>query len=208
MSLRYSRIVAYSSIFGALALLLSLSGLLTIISYPLAPFLKFDVSEVVDLLALYIGGYIISIITIFIHATGLIFATGDVLGPLMKFIAVLSMVPGIYLGRFIGGKLSLSSFKGELIGFILAINFRWIIMTIVNLFVLTYIAPGYLIFFMPKGSIATNSSSDLILKGPIMYQALITALGIIASYNVIHGIFTIVLTYSIYKVIKKYIGFI
>jgi len=208
MSIRYSRVIAYSSIFGSLALLLSLSGLLTIISYPLAPFLKFDVSEVIDLLALYIGGYIISIITIFIHATGLIFATGDVLGPLMKFIAVLSMVPGIYLGRIIGGKLSLSRFKGELIGFILAINFRWIIMTIVNLFVLTYIAPGYLIFFMPKSSIPTNSSSDLILKGPVMYQALITALGIIASYNVVHGIFTIVLAYSIYKVVKKYINFI
>jgi len=208
MSIRYSRVIAYSSIFGSLALLLSLSGLLTIISYPLAPFLKFDVSEVIDLLALYIGGYIISIITIFIHATGLIFATGDVLGPLMKFIAVLSMVPGIYLGRIIGGKLSLSRFKGELIGFILAINFRWIIMTIVNLFVLTYIAPGYLIFFMPKSSIPTNSSGDLILKGPVMYQALITALGIIASYNVVHGIFTIVLAYSIYKVVKKYINFI
>lgn len=194
--IRYSKVIAFSSIFGALALLISISGLSTILFYPPAPFLKFDISEIIDLLSLFIGGYVIGLVTTLIHMIGLFFMGIDVpIGPPLKFLAVASMFPGFFLGEWIGKKYNLSGYKSWLVSVFIAVNLRLIIMSIANIVILTMIAPQYLAFFMPFDSGSSN---------PI-FQALLTALVIIGSYNVIHAIFTISLSTGIYDIIKRYI---
>jgi riboflavin transporter FmnP len=194
-AIRYSKIIAFSSIFGALAFLISISGLSTVFFYPPAPFLKFDVSEIIDLLALFIGGYVIGVMTSLIHMIGLFFMGANVpLGPSLKFLAVVSMFPGFYIGELLGRKYNLSKFYSWLISLFTATISRLIVMSIANIIVLTVIAPEFLTFFM-----VTNSGSNPVL------QALITALIVIGSYNVIHAIFTILLATGIYDVVKRHI---
>jgi hypothetical protein len=127
---------------------------------------------------------------------GLFFMGIDVpIGPPLKFLAVLSMFPGFYLGESIGRKYNLSSYKSWVISLFIAVNLRWIIMSIANIIIITMVAPQYLTFFMPQDAGSLN---------PVL-QALITALIIIGSYNVIHAIFTISITTGVYDVIKRYI---
>ena len=200
----YSKVIAFSSIFGALALMISLSGLATVFSYPLAPFLKFDISEVVDVVALFLGGYLVGFITTFIHMLGLFVMGVDVpIGPPLKFLAIISMFPGFYIGKILRNKMGTSAYKSNLVGYFMAVNFRWIVMTIVNAVVLLYLVPYYLTFFIPQSSGNISDINVFLANKELVFKALMTALGIIASYNVFHGIFTIVVSVAIYNIIKR-----
>lgn len=198
--IRYSKVISFSSVFGALALMFSISGLSTVFFYPPAPFLKFDISEVIDVLAFFLGGYAIGLTTTFIHMLGLFFMGVDVpIGPPLKFLAIVSMFPGFYLGRLIGRKYGMSLRKADLIGFFVAVNLRWIVMSLANVIILLYVAPQYLMFFMPRDAQGAIETPDIVL------QALFIAIGIIASYNVIHAIFTILISAAIYGIVRRYI---
>ena len=104
------------------ALMGALAALTTVIlparfqpSFPLLPFLKFDPAELFSVLAFLIFGPIPAIITatihwIFLTATG----TGDVLGPAVKYAAVLSTLFGLWLGSVLYHRLPIKQYQNSI----------------------------------------------------------------------------------------------
>lgn len=195
--MRYSLRIALSSVLGATAILISLSfhG----IPYPIAPFLKIDFSEIIDLLALFIGGWWVGLTVATIHFLGLMVNTEYIIGPPMKYIAVLSMYLGIYivlrLFKKNGGELDTKAFIASALS---SSAVRAIIMILVNILVLLYIAPEFYIFFEKQLLMLTGIEPSTL--DVFIYISLI-----IGSYNVIQTIFAIIPAYILYNVIKRHI---
>ena len=188
--MRPSLRIAYSSILGGLALLTSISGLSRILVYPPVPYLKFDPAEVFDVLALYIGGIWLAVYTASIHMFGLAVTGGDIIGPLMKYLAVISMLPGLALVNRVG----------RLMGVAIAIAMRVLVMTVANIIVLTLVAPGFLEVFT-----VYNSLFGIDLSG---FELIIIALILTGVYNIIHTVFTVVLVEAVQMALLRYIGVI
>ncbi|RLG62487.1 hypothetical protein DRN84_01780, partial [Candidatus Geothermarchaeota archaeon] len=75
--------------------------------------------------------------------------------------------------------------------------------TIVNAVVLLYLVPYYLTFFIPQSSGNISDINVFLANKELVFKALMTALGIIASYNVFHGIFTIAVSVAIYNIVRR-----
>ncbi|PCN50978.1 hypothetical protein B6U99_01545 [Candidatus Geothermarchaeota archaeon ex4572_27] len=90
--------VAYVAVFGAMAAVISL--LKIEIPFPILVWLKFDFAEIPDLIAYLLGGLWVGVVTAFVHMLLLnIAAMHPVIGPVMKFLAVISMMVGISAWR-------------------------------------------------------------------------------------------------------------
>ncbi len=172
---RVSIRISYIAIFSGLALLMSLSGISKLLIYPPVPYLKFDPAEIFDMMAYFIGGLEVALITTFIHFIGLALIGGDIIGPGMKLLAVLSMILGYHLGVKISDKyivhLGLSTIT------------RVFIMSLANIYVLVILAPGFLEIFTIYNTLFFISLSGL--------ELLMIALILTGVYNVIHNIFSI-----------------
>lgn len=177
--------ISYIAIFSGLALLTSLSGLSNMLIYPPAPYLKFDPAEIFDMMAYFIGGFEIALMTSLIHFIGLSLLGGDLLGPSMKFLAVVSMLIGFHVGVKIGGKymvqLGISTFT------------RVLVMSLANIYVLVILAPGFLEVF--------NIYNKLFLIDLSGLELLMIALILTGAYNIIHNIFSV----NIAKILVQYI---
>ena len=172
---RVSIKISYIAIFSGLALLTSLSGLSRLFIYPPVPYLKFDPAEIFDMMAYFIGGFEIALITSLIHFIGLALLGGDILGPGMKLLAVLSMIIGFHVGAKISSKyivqLGLSTFS------------RVLITSLANIYVLVLLAPGFLEVFNIYNTLFFINLSGL--------ELLMIALILTGVYNIIHNLFSI-----------------
>ena len=133
---------AYIVVFPALAIALTFSR--AEIPYPLLPYLKFDFAEVPVVIALMLGGLIPGLVTEVIHWMGLSLARGWVLGPLMKFLAVIPMVVGFWLGMRIHERRW--TVKSIVTSMLLGIVFRAAVCSVLNVAVLLFVAPEFLQF--------------------------------------------------------------
>ncbi|MCS7096836.1 MAG: hypothetical protein RMK50_07250, partial [Nitrososphaerota archaeon] len=157
-----SVVAAYVVVFSALALVLTFSK--AEIPYPLMPYLKFDFAEVPVMLALLLGGLVPGLTVEVIHWIGLSIARGWVLGPLMKFLAVVPMVLGFWLGiRICKRKWTLKSVAAALL---LGIVIRVIVCAVLNAVVLLFVAPEFLKFSeysLKAVGINVASTTDVLL---------------------------------------------
>ena len=196
--MRYSLKIALSSLLGALATVISISfhG----IPYPIAPFLKIDFSEIIDLLALYIGGWWVGITVATIHFLGLMVNTEYIIGPPMKYIAVLSMYAGIYICTKVTKvpdkpgcniKLYIATIVSSSI-------IRALVMIFVNIIVLLFIAPEFYVFF-------ENQLSALTGAEPTVFDVFLYVGYIIGSYNIIQTIFALVPVYILLNIVRRHI---
>ena len=185
--MRESLKISYIAIFSGLALATSLSGISHVLVYPPVPYLKFDPAEIFDMIAYLLGGPLIGVITATIHFLGLTALSGDIIGPGMKFIAVLSMIGGYHLGRLLSGnylvKIGLSTLT------------RIIVMTILNTIVLLAVAPSFLEIFK-----VYNKLFLIDLSG---YDLLIIALILTGVYNLIHNFISVSLADSVTSYVFK-----
>jgi len=133
---------AYIVVFSALAIALTFSR--AEIPYPLLPYLKFDFAEVPVVIALMLGGLIPGLVTEVIHWIGLSLARGWVLGPLMKFLAVIPMVVGFWLGMRIHERRW--TVKSMVTSMLLGIVFRAAVCSVLSVAVLLFVAPEFLQF--------------------------------------------------------------
>ncbi len=172
--MRRSKYIALTSVFGGLAILTSISGLSRVLVYPLVPYLKFDPAEIFIVIAYLIGGLHVGLTTSFIHLAGLMLLADEPIGPVMKFLAVASML----LGLEISGRLGLDRLKR----YLLTTGLRVSAMTLVNAVVLYFLFPGFLEFF-------NGYVSSLGLEGA--FAALFLALILTGIYNAIHTVFTL-----------------
>ncbi len=183
--MRRSVEIALTSVLGSLAILITIVGFYRFFPFPLAPYLKFDPAEIIDVLAYMLGGWRIGFLTATIHFLGLLIYSGDPLGPTMKYLAVISMITGLHIAY--------SKRLGKGYAYLLAAVSRIGVMTVANLYVLLLIAPGFLQAF-------EGLASSMGLHG--LYGQLAAALIVTGIYNLIHIPFTLVPTEFIYRGIK------
>jgi len=179
MSFRKSIIIANIIIFSALAVMLT--SLRAEIPYPLLPYLKFDLAEIPVMIVLFILGPLPSLVTEVIHWIGLTITRGWILGPLMKFVAVVPMIVGFWLGvilyrKFSSGNSTIISF---IIGNTVGIVLRVIVTSIANILVLLVVAPEWLEY----AGFALNSVG---IVATSVFEVLMWTLLLTAIFNTLH----------------------
>ena len=202
-SLRPTAVLAGSATFGALASLITLAAPPALQPpFPVLFYLKFDVSEVVDLSSFMIFGPTAGLLTALIHSTilGTVAGgagSGPFFGPSLKFLGVLSTYIGLFLASKIG-KQSLLRASLTMTG--LAFLTRVALMTVANYFYIVFLAQtvfgvdytGFAQFVLSQSGINLTGS------GLIIY-----ILGLTAIYNAIHVVFSVVVSLLLVNALMK-----
>ena len=138
--MRASLVAATSAIFGALAAVLAVLPLS--FPFPLIPYLRFEVAEIPVVIAFLGFGPLPGIVSALTY-WGVLTLVGEFtpIGPAMKFLAVASML----LGLWVGFKLSKNSYRlGLTLGFLFGSLLRVLTMTAANYVILLYLFPEFL----------------------------------------------------------------
>jgi len=193
-SLRPTAVLAGSATFGALASLITLAAPPALQPpFPILFYLKFDVSEVVDLSSFMIFGPTAGLLTALIHATilGTVAGgagSGPFFGPSLKFLGVLSTYLGLFLASRIGKQ---SLMRTTLTMTSLALITRVALMTVANYFYIVFLAQT--VFGVDYTGFAqfvlSQSGVNLTGSGLIIY-----ILGLTAIYNAVHVVFSVVVS--------------
>ncbi|MEM2202434.1 MAG: hypothetical protein QXL38_01780 [Candidatus Bathyarchaeia archaeon] len=195
MSYRKSVTTSYIIVLSSLAIILTL--IKAEIPYPFLPYLKFDFAEVPVMFLLMAGGLGPALVAETIHWMGLTIRAGSILGPLMKYLAVIPMLVGFWLGietckRFTAGREAKSLTVVFGVGMLMGIIIRVIVCSITNTVIFLLIEPRYLTY---AGSmlkvIGINVSSDLEI---LMWTLLLTAV-----FNSLHVPFSSVIAIITFK---------
>lgn len=168
MSFRKSVVTANVIVFSALAIMLT--SLKAEVPFPLLPYLKFDFAEIPVMITLFLFGPICSLITEVIHWIVLTVTRGWILGPLMKFLAVVPMIAGFWLGVTAYKKLRSGKKHSIAVLFIVGnavgIVARVVVASIANVVVFLIVAPewlGYAAHMLALVGIVTTSVSEVLL---------------------------------------------
>jgi len=172
----------------------SLAALLALLplsfSYPIIPYLKFDVAEIPVVLAFFLLGPEAGLISSIVYwVILLLVGSYTPLGPTMKFIAVISMVAGLWLGF----RLLKNPRWGLLLGSCIGCLLRVLTMGILNYLILVFLFPEFL-------EIAAASISMVLglrLSGEGM--ALILVIIFTALFNVLHTVLSIIPAYLLVR---------
>ena len=189
---RLSLLISATSIFGALASILAILPLS--IPYPPIPYLKFDLAEIPVMVALLCFGPIPGIGSALIYwAILLLRGEFSPIGPSMKFLAVFSMLIGLWIGVkvFKGSRFTLH------LSFLLGAFLRVLSMSAMNYIV------AYLLFpnFMSLAARTISMVLGIKISGGL--SCLITVLAFTAIFNLIHSILSIAPSILIVKHISS-----
>jgi len=189
---RLSLLISATSIFGALASILAILPLS--IPYPPIPYLKFDLAEIPVMVALLCFGPIPGIGSALIYwAILLLRGEFSPIGPSMKFLAVFSMLIGLWIGVkvFKGSRFTLH------LSFLLGAFLRVLSMSAMNYIV------AYLLFpnFMSLAARTISMVLGIKISGGL--SCLITVLAFTAIFNLIHSILSIAPSILIVKYISS-----
>ena len=181
--------ISASAVFGAIVTILSLT-ISRLLTYPIIPYLKFDIAEIIEVLSLLLFGPAVAFSIAILHFLGLVISEGifpapvPLIGPFMKFLAVFSTLIGLYIG--------LKYFKLPFVyrlffALFLSLMFRNVIMTVANYFVL-------ITLYAPFVSGTANIISQLtgIKMEPITLILIFTAV-----YNTLHVFIAFIPAYLI-----------
>lgn len=197
---RRSSVIVYSGIMGSLAAVLSF--LKAEIPFPILPYLKIDFAEIPDVLSFLLFGPAVGMFTTTVHWLILNLRTEwPVIGPLMKYIAVLSMLSGFTVGSKIGTKLRSFSLNSLLL--IMAIFgsiVRVLTMTIANIIVIYFIYGPYFFDYVRK--LLTNVG--LVLQGET--AIFIAVLVLTGLYNIVNLLVGLVPSQAILNSIRQVIS--
>lgn len=202
-SLRPTAVLAGSATFGALASLITLAAPPALQPpFPILFYLKFDVSEVVDLSSFMIFGPTAGLLTALIHVTilGTVAGgagSGPFFGPSLKFVGILSTYVGLFLASRIGKQ---SLLRTGLTMTSLALVSRVALTTVANYFYIVYLAKT--IFGIDYTGFAqfvlSQSGINLTGSGLIIY-----ILGLTAIYNAVHVVFSVVVSLLLVNALMK-----
>ena len=183
--------VAGAGVFGALASMLTIVlGPAIQPSFPILFYLKFDLAEVVDIIAFFVFGPIAGVLTATVHFVILSFAPGGTgpFGASLKFLAVLTTYAGLMLISRAGKhNLVRTGFSMTLSGLLV----RVILMTVVNYVYIIVLAralfnvdyAGFAQFVLSKAGVNLSGS-----------ELVVYILGLTAVFNAIHAIFSVIVS--------------
>jgi riboflavin transporter FmnP len=187
------------AVFGALATLLAaVSQSMPLLSFPVVPWLQFDLGEVGILMAFFIFGPLPAVASSFVEFVALLFFGQNIpIGPVLKLLALLSTVAGMWLGSRlavrirnpgVGRMLALSTLGGLVA--------RATLMTIPN-----YV---YLLFLVAQETLAgvegyLSASFALVGISLTNSNTLALILGFTALFNVMQLAFVAALCYGVLR---------
>jgi len=165
---RKSVILTYIAVFSSLSIILAI--IRAEVPFPPLPYLKFDFAEIPVMIVFMLGGPIPALFTEVIHWLGLTFRSGW-LGPLMKFLAVVPMIIGFWIGIKVGVKIpqrhgGMGSMRIFILGIIFGIIMRVMVCSLTNILVLLLISPNYLLYaevMLRAIGISVNSPLDVLI---------------------------------------------
>lgn len=175
--------LAGAAVFGALAAILASVSQLPYFD-PAFPFLRLDLTEIIDVLAFLIFGPAVGLLTSLIHYLFLNFAPSfPIYGPLLKLFSVVSMLLGMWLGYgFYARVLKLKG--GRPYGYAIMVGvgaaLRATILTPVNYAFLLYVFPPG---FVPPAAYLAY------FGGLAIYNVVQTILATVASYVAIKALY-------------------
>lgn len=177
-----TRSLALSAIFSALAIMLTMAKIT--IPFPLLPYLEFDLSEIPVTISFFLLGPQYSLLSAVIYWIALTMRAGELLGPAMKGVAVVSMILGLWattrpVGKNAGYRTLIAS------GLIGSSILRVIAMSAFNYVVLTIIAPFWLDF--ASGLVAAIGLPTTTPSQTIFWVLLLTGL-----YNALHTVLSMI----------------
>lgn len=148
MMYRKSIILAYIAVFSSLSIILAITR--AEVPFPPLPYLKFDFAEVPVMMVFMLSGPVPALFTEVIHWLGLTFRSGW-LGPLMKFLAVVPMIIGFWIGIKVGAKIPqkhrrVNFTKIFILGIIFGAAMRVIVCSFTNIMLFLFISPNYLLY--------------------------------------------------------------
>lgn len=133
--------VAGSAIFSALAIVLAGASQALGLNFPLIPYLQFDVGEVAIILAFFIFGPVPALVSSFVEFGGLmVFGQQIPVGPLLKLLALVSTVAGMWAGAKVASRGAGTSLF-RLAGWSTTVGAatRALLMTIPNFYLIVYL---------------------------------------------------------------------
>ena len=187
------QILSASAVFGALSAVLTFVPSLR---FPILPYLRFELAELPVMVGTFIYGPVLGIISSFAYWIILNFiGEFQPYGPFMKFLSVLGMIIGTWIGVGIIRKLKLSASPGFGLILSLAAFIRIVLMSMLNYIMLLVLLPSFL-------DLAANSlSASLGLKFQSSLDAMILIVIFTGIFNLIHTILSMIPAYSIVKVV-------
>ncbi len=188
--------IAGIAVFSALALVLAAGSQALGLNFPLIPYLQFDVGEVAIVLVFFIFGPVPAVISSFVEFGGLlVFGQQVPIGPLLKLIALVSTVVGLWIGATLASKAKWWGL-GRLAGSsgVVGAATRALVMTFPNFYLIVYLyglsaIEGFLKAPFALAGISLTDSS-----------ALAIILGFTAVFNVLQLLFVMGVSYVVLRV--------
>ena len=138
-----SKMIAATGLFAALSIILTSISQFPILSFPIIPYLQFDLGEVAIVLALLLFGPVPATASAFVEFITLMgFGVNAPIGPILKRIAILSSIAGLWFGIKLASKSSRllpkrSLLLGSSLGF--GVFARVAILTVANYYLVIFI---------------------------------------------------------------------
>lgn len=200
-------VVTMTALFSALSIILTV--LKFEVPYPLLPYLKFDFAEIPTVIAYFTvnpySGFVCSVL----HWFFLMYRSGDVLGPSMKFAAVVSMLFGFKITSPLLKRFSSDPhlakyyfvFPSCVAGFI-----RIVVMSIFNVIVLLWIAPGYLGFasYLLQSVLGYLPNSDEALYWTLIFTGVYNGLHV--AFSIVPAILLLGVLRGRFRYLKNYVN--
>jgi riboflavin transporter FmnP len=190
------RTLSASAVFAALSAMLTFVPSL---SFPLLPYLVFQVAEIPIMICAFLYGPIPGVVSSFAYWLILNFVGQfQPIGPFMAFLAVISMVAGAWLGASLIKKLGLNSSLNYVVGLMLSfgVTIRIVLMSMLNYAILWILMPDFL--KMAAGSL----SATIGLKFQSNLDVLMVALVATAIFNLIQTLFSGISAYGIVRIVS------
>jgi riboflavin transporter FmnP len=168
------------------------------LNFPILPYLRFEIAELPVMVALFIYGPVQAIVSSFSYWIILNFVGEWVpIGPFMKFLSVISMIIGAWIGVE-GIRKVYSNISARLgLSFVLSLAalIRILTMSVFNYILLSFLMPEF--FGFAVGSI--GSSTGLQFKSDI--DAMIIIIIFTAIFNLLHTFLSALPSYAVVKTI-------
>jgi riboflavin transporter len=133
------------AVFGALAVVLTTVSQALVLSFPIIPYLQFDLGEIAILLAFFIFGPVPGVVAAFIEfLTLMVLGQNAPIGPILKLISILASLGGIWVGMaLVSRSRGQSLAKAATLGTFLGIVSRVVFLTISNYYLLVFFGGVY-----------------------------------------------------------------
>lgn len=187
--------IAGIAVFSALATLLAAVSQSFGLNFPVVPYLQFDLGEVAIIMAFFIFGPLPAVASSAVEFVALMaFGQNVPVGPLLKLLALLSTVGGMWLGSKVAFKFrTLTIRKMVAMGVIFGALARAAVMTIPNYYVVVLLYSIQGIETFVKGGFA------LVGIGVTDANVLAWVLGFTALFNILQLVFAVALSYAVLR---------